>query len=102
MKMPSPDPATVAAHIAKLAKAFDTTPATVRRWIRQFGMSPMPSTYIVGSEISRNRRGRRAATLVAADHAVRTCRDAFGEGFREGIKRPLPQEKAANPSKLNE
>ena len=85
---PPPDPATVAAHVATLAQTFSTTPATVLRWIELFGLSPMPSTFIVASELRRVRRGRRAATLAAADCAIRNCLDPLLEGFLEGLRRP--------------
>jgi len=84
------DPAVVAAHVATLAEIFATTPATVRRWIAEFETSPMPEAVILANAIRRHPRGRRRATLYAAERIVAGCKNHFGAGFREGLKRNLP------------
>jgi len=87
--MKPPDPAIVAAHVATLAETFATTPATVRRWIKAHGLSPMPSAYIVASELWQARKGRRAATLQAARRIISACKEPLMEGYFEGLKRPV-------------
>ena len=83
---PNHDPAVVA-HVATLAEKFATTPTTVRRWIAKFGMSPMPSAFVVAVEIERHSRGRRRATLDASRREASKGKEPWKEGFREALKR---------------